>query len=225
MIGIFKQEGAVCQELILQVQIYSLFSCIDWDSHAGSIRDISARIHSLGISIDATATRMMGENRDTSAPAVNMNFFSSFRDQGDNNTPLDFLGRTIVHQLIDSPNFWNDCPNDLECEPFINAKSVQIQDRLGRTMLHLLCQKGAYYCIKEVLETGADPSATTIFGHLPLHYAAQRGDLDICELLLEYEELFDIDQKDNLGGTAIVYATRERHTGVEELLIKFGAHK
>jgi hypothetical protein len=224
-VGRFKQAGAVCQELLLrQAQVSSFIHCSRCLSHVDGIRDISAQVHSLGMLVDATATRMIREARNIGAPTLNVNLFSPLPNQDDNNTPLDFLGRTILHRLLDRrfhEGFSRYCT--LAHEALIDAQSVKVQDRLGRTQLHLLCQKGPYCCVKIALESGADPSNATIFGHLPLHYAAQRGNLKIFELLLEHKEQFDVSQEDKFSQTALRYARYEGHTEIEELLIQAGA--
>jgi hypothetical protein len=210
----FKQAGAICQEvLVRQAQVSAMICCGSWNHHISQIADCSAQIYSKILSINARAISMLGEAKYSSISTQQANWFCLLPGQDENNTSRDFLGRTVSHQLVDLGE--KVCSTWLE--DFIESP-CQVQDRLGRTLLHLLCQKGSYECVERSLQIGADPSATTIYGHLPLHYAAQRGDYDMCNLLLRYKEKFDIEQEDEFGRTAYDYASVEDHRHVKLLL-------
>jgi hypothetical protein len=216
----FKQTGAICQEvLVRQAQVSEMIRCAWWDGHVAQIQDYSAQIYLRILSINARAISIMREAKDSRISTHQANRFCLLLGQDENNTARDLLGRSVGHQLMDQLPYQRAryiVPKDFQ---FLEVESLnQVQDRLGRTLLHLLCQKGSYECVEMGLQTGADPSATTIYGHLPMHYAAQRGDDHICLLLLKYKTEFDVRQKDDFGHTACLYAATEGHWRVVSLL-------
>jgi hypothetical protein len=214
----FKQAGAICQEVLAQqAQISAMIRCA-WQDHFAQIEDYSAQVYSRILSIRAIAIFVLGEARHSSISTQRVNRFCLLPDQDENDINRDFLGRTISHQLVDLSD---GSTGFIQPEHFLligATSSYRVQDRLGRTLLHLLCQKGSYGCVERSLQIGADPSATTIYGHLPLHYAAQRGDFDMCKLLLRYKERFDIWQIDKFSRTAHNYAVFGNHQEVKWLL-------
>jgi hypothetical protein len=219
MIEDFKQAGAICQEvLVRQAQVSKMIRCACSDDHLAQIEEYWAQIHSGTLSINATATSVMGEAELPGIPTQRVNQICLLPGQDENNINRDFLGRTIAHQLIDLLDE-KACSTLRKDFPFFRVESShQVQDQLDRTLLHLLCQKGSYECVELSLQIGADPGATTIYGHLPLHYAAKRGYNDMCELLLSYKGRFDIDQKDKFGFTAYDYAVWRNHSEIEWLI-------
>jgi hypothetical protein len=216
----FKQTGAICQEvLVRQAQVSAMIRCAWCDYHFDQIEDYSAQIYSRMLSITATAISMMGEAKLPGISTQRANQFWFRPVQNENNTARDFLDRSIAHQMFDHLSYKAARFLRPEQSKMFEVESLyQVQDRLGRTLLHLLCQKGPYEWIKRSLQIGADPSASTIYGHLPLHYAAQRGDYNICTLLLSYKGRFNIEQKDKFGRAAYVYAACANHSGVKSLL-------
>jgi hypothetical protein len=216
----FEQAGSICQEvLVRQARISAMIRCYMWEDHIAEIQDYSAKVNSKISSIISRANCMTVEAKHLSTSTRQVNGYFSLLGQVKNNTTGDFLQRSIAHQLFDQiPDKEASLflPEDLK---LFGVESVyQTQDRLGRTLLHLLCQRGSYECVKQILDLGADPRATTIYGHLPLHYAAKRGDYNICKLLLECRERFNILQRDNFGCTAYDYASWGKHQQIESLL-------
>jgi hypothetical protein len=215
----FKQAGAICQEvLVRQAQVAAMIRCTRWAEHLDQMKGCAAQIHTRIMSINARAIPMIRESKYSYIPTQQVDRFLSPPVQDENNNTGDFLRRTIAHRVLDQlPD--NQIISNLEDFPLIEVKSFnQVRDRLGRTLLHLLCQKGSYKLVQRSLQIGADPSATTIYGHLPLHYAAQRGHYEICELLSRYKEMFEIGQIDKHGNTACDYASWENHQRVKSLL-------
>jgi hypothetical protein len=148
------------------------------------------------------------------AAGLNGEFFTSLR--GPHGSIFrDFLGRTIAQQLLDEniPGFGTEL-----VQWCIDAQSVNVQDRLGRTLLHLLCQRNSMKGVELALEAGADPGATTIYGHLPLHYAAAGGCYYVCTMLLQHWDRFGVHQCDNLGWSARNHADINKHASIVELL-------
>jgi hypothetical protein len=216
------EEGAICQEVrVRQAQISTMIRCAWWGNHFAQIEDYLAQIYSRISSINERTISMLREAHHTDISIQQANHVCWLLSiQNENNATGDFLGRTIGHQLLDQLSDNQARSILLEDFQFFEVESLhQVQDRLDRTLLHLLCQKGSYEFVERSLQIGADPSATTIYGHLPLHYAAQRGDFDICELLLRYKEMFDIGQIDKYGNTACDYASWENHQRVKSLLL------
>ncbi len=59
------------------------------------------------------------------------------------------------------------------------------------------------------------------YGKLPLHYAAEAGNVEIVKFLLAHKA--DITGQDNRGWTALHHAVNNDHTATVELLIAHGA--
>jgi hypothetical protein len=128
----------------------------------------------------------------------------------------DCLGRLHAHQLMDNPEdeVWLEYLITIEEK---TKDNINDQDALGRTLLHIACQKGCGLGIRLLLEYGADPGATTMYGSLPLHYAAANGDKDICALLLAHRGRYDVNQVDAMGYSPYVLASDD----VKDLIKKY----
>ncbi|CAI6333316.1 unnamed protein product [Periconia digitata] len=89
------------------------------------------------------------------------------------------------------------------------AQLLNQTDSLGRTILHVACQRGMPSFAKKLLDYGACPDITTIFGSSPLHYAcaSKSNRADICIILLA-RGLTDPHKKDDWGHTPIHYADK-----------------
>jgi hypothetical protein len=216
----FIQTGAICQEvLVRQAQVSAMIRCAWWDSHIAHITDYSAQICSTILSMNVRAISIIGESDDPRLSIQGETLLRLIPGHDEDNISRDLLGRSILHQLLDE----HPDPGGIDMrlkgfQSFETESLYQVQDRLGRTLLHLLCQKGSYRAVTWSLQMGADPSATTVYGHLPLHYAAKRADYAICELLLSCKKSFNIEQKDQFEQTAYDYAVREDHRRVKSLL-------
>lgn len=148
----------------------------------------------------------------------------------DEKAPMDCLGRTGLHQALDAvptlekryekrgsvslgqlETFVSDQPLD-----YINQ-----QDILGRTLLHLACEKGWEQGVRKLLEKGADPSLQTAYGSLPLHYAAAVGHVEITRMLLDDGAAIAANTLDCRNNTAMYYACRFRNIDLVHLLLEY----
>jgi ankyrin repeat protein len=136
-------------------------------------------------------------------------------------TSIDTLGRTAAHEWLDSVQSY--LGREPSLDGFKQKINLGLQDRdlqdfLGRGLLHIACQKRWYSGIAWLLEQGANPGTVTGYGSLPIHYAAAHGSRAICKLLLSHRHKFDIDTKDNAGLSARDYATIGEYADIVELL-------
>jgi hypothetical protein len=128
----------------------------------------------------------------------------------------DCLGRSMLHMYMDFMLDWN-CYEDYG----FNIDTSELkdgQDILGRTALVIACQAEWEDAVELLLEEQADPGLATMYGSLPLHYAAANGSYDICEQLLSHKTRFDIKAKDFKGMTALDWAKEKGNEDVVELL-------
>jgi len=126
----------------------------------------------------------------------------------------DCLERTRLHFRMDNMDYC--CP---ELEPGLDVSKLKDnQDILGRTALLIACQKGWKKGVEGFLNERADPGLATICGSLPLHYAAARGSINICKLLLAHKKRFDIKAVDCAGNSVLDYAMGKKHQDVVDLL-------
>lgn len=193
--------------------------------HIKDASEISVQVHDLTLSIITETTKIMRKFADSRSARLNESLLTAVYSQ-DGIRPRDFLGRTVAHQVLDETSeTMLLLPERHTLHACIDAQSAQAQDRLGRSILHLLCGRGLSHSVEFVLGLGADPGAITIYGSLPLHYAAVNGRREICKMLLEHSGRFSIDQKDEAGMTARDYADDRGHYEIVNLLIDAGAEK
>jgi hypothetical protein len=134
-------------------------------------------------------------------------------------TVQDCLGRTHAHRCLDVFSKY-DVLSDWDPQLLLRVRESDLdhQDILGRTLLHIACQLDWVEGVEKLLALGAKPGLATIYGSLPIHYAAALGSLDICHNLLAYKMSFDASAKDCNGETAFSYAVTHGHREVQELL-------
>jgi hypothetical protein len=132
-----------------------------------------------------------------------------------NHDLVDCLGRSARRIWLENQLAKSDL-DDLS--DYVDSGEINKQDILGRSLLHIPCNWAfGYHAVEWLLMRGADPGLKTIYGSLPLHFAAAHGELDICTQLLEHSADYDIAEKDLQGKTALDYATEKRHTEVVDL--------
>jgi len=181
-----------------------------WQSHADLSHEVQKRASeifaSYGLKVGAEWAKSSGVFHPD-----NFGCLPAFPDL------TDCLMRSQLHLMIDCGNF-DFLALLFKSEPKITELKDR-QDILGRTPLLIACQdtwKGE--AVEILLEEKADPGLATIYGSLPLHYAAAKGSVEICELLLMHKARFDIKAVDSAGKTALDYANEKRHQKVVDLL-------
>jgi ankyrin repeat protein len=100
----------------------------------------------------------------------------------------DLLGRTMIHQILDlyKPNsffYLKDRMPELEKPSAYNK-----QDSLGRTPLYIACQKDSTSMVRQLLQEGADPTIASHRRFLPIHIAAAKGSVEICQMLRNHQD-------------------------------------
>ncbi|MGE0207401.1 MAG: ankyrin repeat domain-containing protein [Candidatus Babeliales bacterium] len=75
--------------------------------------------------------------------------------------------------------------------------------------------------VQDLLQKGADVNQVGDFGVMPLHLAAQDGNVELCKLFIARGA--DVNQADNGGWTPLCFAVYNRHVEVSKLLLKHGA--
>jgi hypothetical protein len=131
----------------------------------------------------------------------------------------DCLGRTHAHRYLDLFSKYGAL-DDEDLQLFLSTpeSSLDHQDILGRTLLHIACQMNWAKGVEKLLALGAKPGLATIYGSLPIHYSAALGSVEVCRNLLAYKMSFDASAKDCNGETAFSYAVTHGHREVQELL-------
>jgi hypothetical protein len=133
----------------------------------------------------------------------------------------DYFDRTTAQKWMDAVPHGPCRERYVEhLEEYIDTRPDDLNHRdcFGRNLLHIACIKNWYPGVKLLLESGADPSACTTAGSLPLHYAAANGSLALCHLLLERKSDFDAEQRDNAGLSAADYALSFGHFAIWTVL-------
>jgi hypothetical protein len=100
-------------------------------------------------------------------------------------------------------------------------------DSQQRPVFYVAVQKGNLKAARLLLANGANPCGAGLDQLTPLHVAAERGDLEMLNLLLSIKAVVDvIDSPNILGNTALHLAAQAGQDNVIPLLLKAGAwHK
>lgn len=140
----------------------------------------------------------------------------------------DRLGRTSLHYWLTGMSR-NNADHGYELDGELHALEalhfaplINKRDILGRSPLHIACQIGWEAAASALLRLGGNPRLKTIYKSLPLHYAAAKGMLKTCELLLAHKDSPDPDEEDCEGNTAMEYAKQKRHP---EIVALFARHR
>ncbi|CAO2658783.1 Nn.00g065060.m01.CDS01 [Neocucurbitaria sp. VM-36] len=132
----------------------------------------------------------------------------------------DCLQRTPVHQWLDAVTHTLTDTDTQILQQSITMTDLNQQDVLGRSLLHIACQKAWTGGVKALLHIGADPKLPTCYGHLPLHYAAANGSSYICKLLLDaYNGEYDLGRLDCHGNSALYYSIASKDRATIKLLL------
>ncbi|KAF7990960.1 hypothetical protein HCN44_000765 [Aphidius gifuensis] len=73
--------------------------------------------------------------------------------------------------------------------------NLMTSDKSRRTSLHIAVEKNDYQSVEILLSHSADPNIPDIYGSTPLHYAAERFDKEMVNLIMRGTKMFiDIDR-------------------------------
>lgn len=101
---------------------------------------------------------------------------------------------------------------------------INSQNNNGNSALLQAIYYGHYNIVKILLSHGANVSYLNNDNNNALIYAAFNNHYDICELILEYgRNIIDINYYNKFNYTAYDYATRNKNTKLQELLLHEGA--
>ena len=148
----------------------------------------------------------------------------------DKKAPMDCLGRTGLHQALDAvatleTQYYQRRSTLLEqLETFISdepLEHINQRDILGRTLLHVACEKGWTAGVRKLLAKGAEPNLKTAYGSTPLHYAAAGEHYDIVQMLLGRHSSEKSSLLDYRNNTALYYACKGTHTMLITLLLEY----
>ena len=95
------------------------------------------------------------------------------------------------------------------CKTLINKHNfdVHMADENGWTALHYSARNGSYELVTFFVDMGTDIYAKDNFCKNFLHIAADYGNLDLCEIIVD-EHNFDVLMTDNDGCTALHHSAR-----------------
>ena len=209
--GFGGSQDACGELLVLQHRIIVHGGPKNWRAQYKALSlEVSKRASAIFASIGPPKTSVYSEIVGVYHPA----FIST-------DSPQDCLERVELHFYMDGVVDHRD-RNNCSDEPFefegdLSAQKDR-QDILGRTALLIACREQWKDAVVRLLEEEADPGLATIYGSLPLHYAALNGSIDICKQLLERKTKFDLEAKDCLGKTALDWARKKNHQDVVNLL-------
>jgi len=83
-------------------------------------------------------------------------------------------------------------------------------------------RKGDAAAVRKLLDAGVSPNAATEYGATPLHYAADKGHLEVAELLIRRKA--DVNARDRFyQATPLTWAVMRNHAGVAGALLAAGA--
>jgi hypothetical protein len=145
--------------------------------------------------------------------------WSGIQDSVERKSALDWLTSMPPWLEWTQPLYRSELVHRLE-SMMKYTEDLELKDNFGRTFLHIVCIKDWYAGAETLLKHGANPDTLTIFGSLPLHYAAANGSIAMCELLLEKMKIYnsDVNQLDKAGLSAQDYAIRSGNTMIVETL-------
>jgi hypothetical protein len=207
-----SSQDACSQLLLLQHHLISHDNPKNWQQkHADLSLKVVERASATIKSFGSNRTAEYGEEIGVYHPD-HLVFLLS----GPTEDSKDCLERSLLHLRIDDEE-------DFEIEEMLRLdhdalKLKDKQDILGRTVLLIACRQGWNTGVEILLEQQADPGLATVYGSLPLHYAAAMGSTDICKKLLAHKTRFDMKAEDCMGKTALDWAEEKRHQDVVELL-------
>lgn len=95
---------------------------------------------------------------------------------------------------------------------------VNVRNKPGMTPLHIAAKLGYNSMVKQLItDHGAILDAMTLIKQIPLHLAAENGQLEVCETLLSLGS--DLNAVDNQSQTPLHLAARKNHAKVLRLFL------
>lgn len=116
-------------------------------------------------------------------------------------------------------NIDNEMAEAIAQEIAKDNNSMTIKANNGKTPLHWTIQNNNPAIAKLLIENGASVNAVTQLGRLPIHFAAQVGDLKTLKLLL-VKNPQSLNAKDIYNQTPLLWAAAKGHQEVVEFLLK-----
>lgn len=104
------------------------------------------------------------------------------------------------------------------------GSDIHAANAIGNTGLLYAAYNGRSEIVKSLVHAGAQPNVSNTQGNTPLIYAAYNGYLAILQFLIE-EAKADIDQQDNEGRSALMWAIIRGKTDVTLYLLSKNAAK
>ena len=98
---------------------------------------------------------------------------------------------------------------------------VNIRDRFGTHVMHLLVLKEGRDMLSVLLDGGADINSVDLYGRTPLHGAVLYGDVVMASFLVERGS--DINRSDRITGTPLHMAIGKNNPGMACFLLQNGA--
>ena len=119
-----------------------------------------------------------------------------------------------------TPLMWAAASGNEECTKLLIKKGAQLEskDKKGSTALLNAAGMGAVMTVKILLDQGVDKTARDEKEWTALHQAAKNGHPVVCKLLVDYYK-YDVNVRDNEGGTPLIFASYMGHTDVVEVLL------
>ena len=102
------------------------------------------------------------------------------------------------------------------------TKEQHYISRDGASSVHWACYNGDVAALESLLHQQKDDEVRDMVGRTALFYAACRGHIDCCALLMDHHDDW-IDIGDRKGDTPLHVAAFYRHTGVVRLLLQSAA--
>jgi hypothetical protein len=228
IIDVFGSCHDVCGEFLARQRRikthYELILAIDHPKSIEALKDEYARYGELTLEVPRQAGAMFKSLGLSEAAVYQSQRIGVFHSQTTFEELLmykfhdqDCLGRRHAQRCLDVFSKYDDL-GDLQVSLSVLGSNLDHQDILGRTLLHIACQMNWAEGVEKLLALGAKPGLATIYGSLPIHYAAALGSLEVCRSLLAYEMVFDASAKDCNGETPFSYAVTHGHPEVQELL-------
>jgi hypothetical protein len=116
---------------------------------------------------------------------------------------------------------------DVECVRLLldSGANINSKDINSWTPLFYAVEYGKMDAAKFLIDRGANILEKNKFGNTPLHVACKRGNLDMVKLLLENGAGQGINDKDNIGFTALMFAVTSPNQNLDivKLLLENGA--